>query len=168
MENELLLLGLLRENPKHGYQIKRQIKEIMQTFAGLRVKSIYYPLRKLEQNNLIAKKTAKVGRRPEKYVYELTEKGQARFDELLEKSFLEIQKPFIDIDIPLYFLKFADSVRAKKRLRARIMFIKKIEHNLEEIKKKYEAKPNIKIILEHDIHLVRAEIEFLAKIAEKL
>lgn len=168
MENELLLLGLLRENPKHGYQIKRQLKEIMQTFAGLKIKSIYYPLKKLEQAGFIKKHAGKEGRRPEKFIYELTLRGKERFDDLLQEGFIKIEKPFIDIDIPLYFLEFADNKAAKKRLRARVMFIRRIEHNLEEIKKKYEAKPNIKIILEHDIHLVRAEVEFLNKIIEKI
>ena len=45
MEQELLLLGLLKESPKHGYEIKKKIKEMLSLFAGVDLKSIYYPLR---------------------------------------------------------------------------------------------------------------------------
>lgn len=49
IEQELLLLGLLREGPKHGYEIKLKIKEILFLFAGIDIKSIYYPLKVLEK-----------------------------------------------------------------------------------------------------------------------
>ena len=49
IEHELLLLGLLKESPKHGYEIKTRIQEILSLFAGLQLKSIYYPLNILEQ-----------------------------------------------------------------------------------------------------------------------
>ena len=49
IEHELLFLGLLKESPKHGYDIKLKIKEILSLFAGVELKSIYYPLRILEK-----------------------------------------------------------------------------------------------------------------------
>jgi DNA-binding PadR family transcriptional regulator len=44
-------LGLLKESPKHGYEIKKKIKEILSLFAGVDLKSIYYPLRILEKKS---------------------------------------------------------------------------------------------------------------------
>jgi DNA-binding PadR family transcriptional regulator len=41
IEQELLFLGLLKEGSKHGYEIKKRIKEILSLFAGLEIKSIY-------------------------------------------------------------------------------------------------------------------------------
>ncbi|MBU4346621.1 MAG: PadR family transcriptional regulator [Candidatus Omnitrophica bacterium] len=48
IEQELLLLGLIKEKPKHGYEIKKELKEILFPFLGMDSKSIYYPLRVLE------------------------------------------------------------------------------------------------------------------------
>ena len=32
IEQELILLGLLKESPKHGYEIKKKIKEIFYAY----------------------------------------------------------------------------------------------------------------------------------------
>ena len=75
IEHELLFLGLLKDGPKHGYEIKRQIEEDMFPFVGLKIKSIYYPLKKMEKLGLIKKDIGREGKFPEKYVYSLTTKG---------------------------------------------------------------------------------------------
>ena len=49
IEHELLFLGLLKEGPKHGYEIKKMIEEDLSQFIGLKIKSIYYPLKKMEK-----------------------------------------------------------------------------------------------------------------------
>ena len=106
IEQELLLLGLLKESPKHGYEIKTKIKEILSLFAGVELKSIYYPLSVLEKNGLLEKRAGKEGRRPQRFVYELTNRGEARFEELLNKSFLDLKRPQFSLDLSLYFLRF--------------------------------------------------------------
>src|SRR3989338_9207677 len=93
IEQELILLGLLKESPKHGYEIKKKIKEILSLFAGVDLKSIYYPLHILEKKNLVTKKTGKAGRRPQRIVYALTPKGESRFNQVLTKSLLNFKRP---------------------------------------------------------------------------
>ncbi len=41
VEQELIILGLLKDKPRHGYEIKKQIKDVISTFAALEVESIY-------------------------------------------------------------------------------------------------------------------------------
>src|SRR3989338_1094771 len=106
IEQELLLLGLLKEGPKHGYYIKLKIKEILSLFAGVDLKSIYYPLRILEKRGLVAKRISKPTRRPERIVYFLTPKGEIRFNELLTKSLLNFKRPQFSLDLSLYFLNY--------------------------------------------------------------
>ena len=79
IEHELLLLGLLKESPKHGYDIKIKIKKIFSLFTGVDLKSIYYPLKILEKEGLIEKRINRLGKRPERFVYKLTSRGEARF-----------------------------------------------------------------------------------------
>lgn len=63
---ELFIPGLLKSGPKHGYEIKKQIKEILEPFTGLQTKAIYYPLKNLARKNFVKCKSGKTGRRPEK------------------------------------------------------------------------------------------------------
>ena len=119
IEHELLLLGLLRENPKHGYDIKIKIQEILSLFAGVQLSSIYYPLRILEKKGLLARRATKSGRRPQRFVYTLTPKGKARFNALLTKSLLNFKRPQFSLDLSLYFLHYLKPEIARRRLRAR-------------------------------------------------
>jgi DNA-binding PadR family transcriptional regulator len=87
-------------------KIKKKIKEILSLFAGADVKSIYYPLRILEKKGLVAKRIAKLGRRPQRFIYTLTSKGNSRFQQLLAQSFLDFKRPQFSLDLSLYFLNY--------------------------------------------------------------
>ncbi len=63
---KLSLWPQVQENPK--------IKEILFLFAGVDLKSIYYPLGRLEKKGLLVKRIAREGRRPQRLVYDLTPK----------------------------------------------------------------------------------------------
>lgn len=165
IEHELLFLGLLRESPKHGYEIKRKIEEILSLFAGVEPKSIYYPLRVLERKGLILKRTAKLGRRPQRFVYELSKAGQLRFEELLNKSFLDFKRPQFTLDLSLYFLNYANSNTVRRRLRGRIFILNKIAKDLGKMvenRNKEEFIPSLRRILEHNLKMLEAESQFLA------
>lgn len=169
IENELLFLGLLKEGPKHGYEIKRMIEEEMRPFVGLKIKSIYYPLKKMEALGLVDKDVGREGRWPEKYVYRITSKGEKIFDHLVTESFLSIERPYFNIDLALYFLQYVDKSIAKKRLRGRVIFLRRIERELGKLRDNVQpAKRHLRIILEHDIDLVEAEIRSIQKLTEIL
>ena len=163
IEKELLLLGLLKESPKHGYDIKRKIKEILSLFAGVDLKSIYYPLQVLERDGLVIKRTTKPGNRPERIVYELTSKGESYFDDLLNRSFLNFKRPQFSLDLSLYFLHFMKPAVAKRRMRARLSILNRVCKGLEQmIKEQSKKKPSsLARILEHNKRQVQAESDFL-------
>ncbi len=165
IENELLFLGLLKDGPKHGYEIKRLIEEDLSRFVGLKVKSIYYPLKKMEKLGVIKKDADRAGKFPEKFVYSLTPKGEKIFEHLINESFLSIERPYFDIDLSLYFLQYVDKKIAKRQLRGRVLFLRRIKRDLEEIKRTTaDDKKHIQIILDHDLDLVKAEIKSITKL----
>ena len=103
------------------------------------------------------------------FVYTLTDKGEKIFEHLITESFLSIERPYFDIDLSLYFLQYVDQKIAKKQLRVRVMFLRRIQRDLGVIQKKTEAsKKHLQIILEHDIDLVKAEIKSLTKLINVL
>lgn len=169
IENELLFLGLLKDGPKHGYEIKRLIANEPFQFIGLKVKSIYYPLRKMEKEGLIKKETGRAGNFPEKYTYSLTDKGRLAFDQRMADSLINIERPFFDIDLSLYFLQYVDPKVAKRQLRGRIMYLKKIKQNIDSIKQKTpESEAYLTAIISHNADLVDAEIQSISKLTESL
>ena len=171
IEQELLFLGLLKESPKHGYEIKKQLKEILSPFIGVDSKSIYYPLKILENKALLVKKSVKQDRRPQRFVYELTPRGEARFNELLKASFLDFKRPQFSLDISLYFLKFIKPKIAIRRLRARISILKRLSKNLDQtfsVLKNKKLSPLLLSILEHNREMVKTETKFLSSLIQNL
>jgi DNA-binding PadR family transcriptional regulator len=171
IEQELLLLGLIKEAPKHGYEIKKDLKEILSPFIGVETESIYYPLRILEKKGFLTKKSAKAGKRPQRFVYEITEKGQKRFLDLLNKSFLDFKRPHFSLDLSLYFLRYVKSEVAIRRLKARIQILGKLAASLEQTAAALEKKKTsavISSILKHNLNMVVAEANFLSELIKSL
>lgn len=74
-DSELLILGLISEMPRHGYELEQVIeKRVMREWTQIGFSSIYYVLGKLEKKGLVQAdrpETEKAKKR-----YSLTEKGQ--------------------------------------------------------------------------------------------
>jgi DNA-binding PadR family transcriptional regulator len=169
IEHEMLFLGLLIDGPKHGYEIKRIIEEELFPFVGLKVKSIYYPLKKMEQLKLIHKDVGREGKWPEKFVYSITPQGRKIFDHLITESFMSIERPYFNIDLSLYFLEYVDKNIAKRKLKGRLMFLRRIRRDLEGLKKKVDSgRRYLHIILQHDLDLVEAEIKSVNTLTDSL
>lgn len=170
MDQEFILLGLLRQGPKHGYEIKVKVREILSLFAGVRLKSIYYPLKILEKKGLLAKAVVKKGKRPARFVYCLTSVGKARFEALLNKSLLDFKRPQFTLDLSLYFLSYLPVNLARRRLAARLSILKKISLGIEKLLNSRDLKGSLphSRILEHNLCLLRAESVFLSSLLKKI
>ena len=170
IENELLLLGLIKEGPKHGYDIKKEIRNILFLFAGIDLKSIYYPLRVLEKNGMVIKRMNKEGNRPVRFVYALTPQGEAYFEKLLSRSFLDFKRPQFSLDLSLYFLPYIKPAIAKRRLCARIFILKKLAKDLKLMIKNTDKKPaaSLACILEHNLRMLDSERGFLADLTKTI
>ena len=166
IEQEFLFLGLLKEKPMHGYEIKKRIRDILSLFASIDPKSIYYPLTVLEKKGLVAKHTGKQGRRPVRFTYALTAKGDSRFQNLLAQSFLDFKRPQFSLDLSLYFLNYIEPQLARRRLRARLLLLGKLLKNLRQARKSVEQKKLLSLarILEHDLEMVETEHKFISRL----
>jgi hypothetical protein len=99
----------------------------------------------------------------------LTKKGENIFEHMINESFLSIERPYFDIDLSLYFLQYVDKKIAKRQLRGRILFLRRIKRDLHNIKKTTEPdKKHLGIILDHDLDLVEAEIKSITKLMDTL
>ena len=84
---ELAILGLLKEQPMHGYQLSRELGESLGGFWRVSYGSLYPTLRRLERAGeveAVASEEATVGRR--KQVYRITAKGEETFFQLLQEA----------------------------------------------------------------------------------
>ncbi len=171
MMQDLVILGFLKEGPKHGYEIRKSIDQELSTFTTVDSKSIYYPLRKLEKKGLVVKRAGRKGKRPAKFIYKITKEGEGVFERLLNANFLTFQRPIFNIDLSLYFLPLVKSGLAKNRLRNRLRGMNRILQWLQEKKTdlgKKRKSYHLLAIIEHQIGLTRADIKFTQNLIKDL
>ncbi|WP_066320197.1 PadR family transcriptional regulator [Bacillus sp. FJAT-29814] len=85
--SELVILGLLKIKPMHGYEIQTIIQESkIDDWANLLSGSIYYSISKLEKEGLIEPfKEERTGSRI-RVIYKITKEGEDRHFELLKEN----------------------------------------------------------------------------------
>ncbi len=104
MERELLLLGLLRQQDMHGYQLHDFIDSYMQTCVDIKKSTAYYLLDKMAQQGLIEQTEEREGNRPTRRVYSLTPEGEALFQDLLRQNLSQYIPAQFAGDVGLTFL----------------------------------------------------------------
>jgi DNA-binding PadR family transcriptional regulator len=87
MNVRLLVLGVLAEEPMHGYELKKAAEESrLEAWAGVLPGSIYHALKQLEKEKLVAlDATVRTGRRARE-VYRITPKGRATLRDLIRAA----------------------------------------------------------------------------------
>jgi len=82
---ELALLGLLREAPVHGYELRKQLVLRLGGLRAYSYGSLYPALRRLTRAGLIVEESGSPAKRARK-VYRITAEGKERFDEMLAEA----------------------------------------------------------------------------------
>lgn len=91
MKARFLVLGVLHRGDFHPYEIKRRLEKAMvECYTGVDVGTLYYAIRQLEKEGLIAVQSQeRVSRGGMRTIYEITAMGKAEFQELLHRQFEE-------------------------------------------------------------------------------
>ncbi|MBN1384370.1 MAG: PadR family transcriptional regulator [Elusimicrobia bacterium] len=127
--NRLAVLGLLREHPRHGYQIDQEIKKrSMDKWANIAIASVYNTLTAYEKKGLVTVKKEKVGNMPERKVYHITSKGIKELAALVEDGLIKIV-PHSNV-VFLLSVGFITNIPPKKALEALIKRKEQLEAHL--------------------------------------
>jgi DNA-binding PadR family transcriptional regulator len=88
-----ILLGLLTERPKHGYELKREHDERFPGARPLAYGQVYATLQRLERDDRVAVAGTVQEAGPERTVYRITEEGSAELRRWLAET--EPPAPFV-------------------------------------------------------------------------
>jgi len=168
---DIVVLGLLSEQPRYGYEIKMIIDHIMSYFLDVSSGSLYYGIKKLQQMGYIEETTVeKVGRRPERSVYKITDEGHEYLEEQLPEFIFPRNVPFFPINTALFFL---DTIPVDERIRRLVMWRERLllsKEGLHKILDKYATDQNtwhVKI-LKHRLSYTEHELPFIEELLNEL
>lgn len=103
MERQLLLLGMLRIEEMHGYQVDQMINAHLEPSFQLKKPTMYKLLNKMVDQGWITFREEQEGNYPVRRVYTITPAGEEAFQQLLRQS-LGDYRPVNFNDIALAFL----------------------------------------------------------------
>jgi len=83
---EMALLGLLMQSPLHGYELRKRMGSIFGPFRVLSFSVLYPLLRKLLEGGFIEENLREAPVRRARIVYQVTDRGKARFEFLSEST----------------------------------------------------------------------------------
>ncbi len=182
---ELAILGLVLEQPRHGYAIEGVIDERgMRDWTEVGFSSIYYILRKLEEEGLIlGRMEQSTGRGPARKVYSITQAGQRAWRSATVQALSEPGRPNSSFLLGLSGLPGIDVGEAltaldryRQSLEQRRRGLKERWHELQTDFTEHEHpgghKQAAPLFLEgmfsYSLRLVEAELDWLDRFVEQL
>lgn len=100
--NAAIVLALLEEAPRSGYDIKREIDGRLEGLVEITSGTIYYLLKKLERRRWITGRASKRGNRPERVTYRITAAGRREFVRQVRELALHTDRFYSPFDVALY------------------------------------------------------------------
>lgn len=174
MKVPLYILGFLaRYGPQHGYLLKQSLEHVSD-FASIKLPTVYYHLDKMAQKGFISASQEKDGKRPDKWVYTITESGRQALQGLLEQSLTAKYEGEFLLDAAFYF---SDLLTPQDMLAALTQQQEALGHDLKELlahkKELFTQHPEYAnvysqaLFRHHEYHL-RAEMDWLRETLDEL
>jgi len=121
---DLLLLGLLLDQPVHGYDLYQKIQaEGIDEWFNVSMAGVYYSLGKLRDQGLVIESRQPGGRSARKSIYRLTDKGRNAFFAAMEAQATGQDRTCLDFDLVIYLLNKLPLQRALSLLGRRQAFL---------------------------------------------
>ena len=177
MSYSLILLGLLSEQPRYGYDLKQTIEtRNFAEYVRLSGGGLYYNLRKLQEEGYIAEQTVEhESNYPDRRIFRITGRGQQHFMELLRQTLDDVEgrRTFDPLDSVLAFgshLTRAEMVARLRYHRDRLRpTIFELTIFVESFRKAAPiVDPYTTLIVEHALTKTQAEIAFLDDAIERI
>jgi DNA-binding PadR family transcriptional regulator len=165
MERKLLLLGILRQEEMHGYQLYEFIDRDLSACTDIKKPTAYYILNKMAEDGWIAEEESQDGNRPPRKVYSLTEQGEAAFQRLLRENLSSYSPVYFPGDIGLAFFDSLDTQEAVELLEQRRVGLEK---SLADLQAAPEHSGSLQLVLEHRARHLSEELSWLEEVITHL
>ena len=166
--SEYAILGLIRERPTYGYELKKQLRQL-ERVAPIEPAMVYAILRSLAGFDLIDG-TVDDSSQPPKSVYTVTEEGDAQFQRWLRRPVGRIRETRLDFLIKLYFALREDPGLARQILAAQLEAMRDYTAEVEREREALSADADDfdRIVSESRLSAARITLEWLDKSLDDL
>ncbi|HZR40221.1 MAG TPA: PadR family transcriptional regulator [Ktedonobacteraceae bacterium] len=164
MHKVLLLLGMLLRKPLYGYEMHRIIRAHGELYADLKKGNLYYLLDRLAADGYlrVEAEAGTRGARGERLIYEITDKGRERFNELLREILLTYEPAHTGVDTAVVFLAGLPAAEGMQLLEERRRIVAERRAAVAaELSTLADSGPLVQIASDHLISLIDAELAWI-------
>ncbi len=158
MIQQLLLLGILLAGKAHGYRLNEYVMHAMGLYTDLKKSTAYYTLEKLEREGYVQYEVEREGKRPERRVYQITQKGKAYFLELLRQHLRSYEHTYYADDVGIAFMDQLSTTEVRQLLAEK-------REKIQALLKQFQGHPkhgeNWRYVLSHNIAHLEADLSWI-------
>ncbi|HEX8730445.1 MAG TPA: PadR family transcriptional regulator [Ktedonobacterales bacterium] len=166
-ERTLLLLGMLRIESQHGYQLNEFIEHNLARVTDMKKPTAYALLERLEREGAITSRLEQEGARPPRKVYAITPQGERLFLTLLRESLGSASVYVIAGDAGMMFLDALPLDEALALLRQRLATVREQAAALDRVPA-HKMGLGVALTIEHQAILLHADEAWLSGLIERL
>ena len=162
-DSELLILGLIAEMPRHGYELEGLIEErAMREWTRIGFSSIYYVLGKLEKQGLILGQIPETVRSRKRY--ELTENGRRVLIDQTLAALKTVQPTYPSLLLGMIHMAALSREQALDALRVRQNALSEEITRLKDIHFAQQPLPDfVDLVFEYSIDQLKTEANWIGK-----
>ena len=158
MVQQLILLGVLLGGKTHGYRLNEYVTHAMGLYADIKKSTVYYTLEKLEKDGYVEHEIEREGKRPERRVYQITEKGESYFLQLLRNNLGEFTRTYFTDDIGIAFMDQLSTPEVRELLEKKRGII---QSALKQFKEVPDHGGNWHYVISHNIAHLEADLAWI-------
>lgn len=163
---DILILSQLLKKPHHGYEIKKNIEEIVGRDICVNNNMLYPSLKRFEDSKMVSKKLETQEGKPNRYIYKITGLGKKSLLELIKKFPAPLATHKYEFFTRVMLFNMIDTEHRKHILETRKIVQKKHLDYLNKIKeifvKEKRTYPNL--VMDFLSQQVKNEINWIAKL----
>ena len=165
MSRKLLLLGLLRIQEMHGYQINELIDTHLGTAVQLKKPTVYKLLSGMVQDGWIKAREEQEGNYPPRRVYTITPAGEEAFQQLLRQSLAVYRPPSYLDSIGIIYLEALPAAEAAELLRS---WRDEVAVRIQQIQADDAHQGGFQLMLSYNLRHLTAELQWLEELIDDL
>lgn len=165
MERKLLLLGLLRKQEMHGYQINELIDAHLGTSIQLKKPTVYKLLGIMVDDGWIKYREEQEGNYPTRRVYTITPEGEEAFQLMLRQNLADYRPVSFLGSIGIVYLDTLPAEEAAALLHQRHV---EVESFRQKIATDEQHQGGFQLMLSYHLSHLKAELEWLDEVISHL
>jgi DNA-binding PadR family transcriptional regulator len=159
----LLLLGLLKNQAQHGYQLNDFIEKNLARVTNLKKATAYALLERLRESSLVVVKLEQEGNRPPRKVYAITPSGEVEFLELLR---IELSHAELISSPESTALMFMNELEPDERVACLNTRLEQLAFHINNLEQIPAHKSAVNLALERQLVLLKADRDWLMGVLE--